>query len=665
MTTRTLPDWFEEDSWVPPPGAKEQTRVWDLMQRHGIGSFDELLERARDPHWFYPAAIDHLGLDWPVPYETLLDTSDGVPWARWFVGGRTNLAHLAVDRWLDGSLAGQPALIWDGEDGSTATYTFAELADQVARAAAGLNALGVGEGDVVAIYLPMVPEAAIAILAACRIGAIAAPAFSGFGADALAERLRIGNTKVVVCADGQFRAGKPVPMKSIVDDAIAQAPSVERVVVVPRVGEDVGMVAGQDVSWNRLVSGEPEGPMSMFEPETPCLLAFTSGSSGRPKGAVHCHGRLPYRLPIELAYNFDVHPGDRVMWVSDMGWIMGPGILIGALTVGAAFVMLEGGFDYPEPDRLWKMTERHGISQLGLAPTIIRVLDGHGADLVEPYDLEPLRMLGSTGEPMTPTAWRWLHRHVGRGIRPIINISGGTEVGGAILSGNPIVPMPECRFAGASVGMAADVFDSSGQPVTEELGELVVTEPWPAMTWGFWEEPQRYIETYWSRWDDVWVHGDRAVRFDDGTWELPGRSDDLIKVAGKRIGPVEYESLATEVEGVLAAAAIGVPDPVKGEVAAVVILPTDDSTDGDALASDVEEHIVAALGKAMRPAVVVAVPEIPLTRSGKVHRRAVRGWLAGEDPGDLSNLENPHARAAIAAAAQRLGLRGDDNGEAT
>lgn len=659
-----LPDWFEEDRWVPPPGSVEKTRTWELMQRHSIDSFEELLERSLDPEWFYPAVIEHLELEWPVPYQAVLDTSEGVPWTRWFVGGRTNLTHLAVDRWATGDHADEPALIWDGEDGSSRVFTFRELAEQVSRVASGLHDRGISEGDVVTIYTPMIPEAVIAILATVRIGAIAAPAFSGFGAEALAERLQIGKAKAVVCADGQLRAGRQVAMKPIVDAAVEMSPSVKIVIVVPRLGTEVAMTPGRDVTWDEIAAADEMPDMPLFSPETPCLLAFTSGSSGRPKGAVHCHGRLPYRMPIEMAYNFDVRPGDRVLWVSDMGWIMGPGILIGALTVGAAFVMVEGAFDYPSPDRLWKVVEHHGVTQLGLAPTIVRVLASHGTHWVEPYELSSLRTLGSTGEPMTPATWRWLHRHVGRGTRPIINISGGTEVGGAILSGNPIVPMSECRFAGPSLGMAVDVFDKGGRSVTGQLGELVVTKPWPAMTWGFWGEPERYFETYWSSWENIWLHGDRAIRYSDGSWELPGRSDDLIKVAGKRIGPVEYESLATEVDGVLTAAAVGIPHPLKGEVAAVVLLKAPDcEADPDDLADRVLSHITASLGKAMRPHVVVTVPDIPLTRSGKVHRRAVRGWMSGVDPGDLSNLNNPESREAIVGAAARLRLQETEEDE--
>jgi len=644
--TRPLPPWFEEDRWVPPPGSVETTNVARLMARHGLDDYRDFLAQSLDPHWFYPAVIDDLGLDWPVPYERLFDTSEGIPWTRWFVGGRTNMTWLAVDRWVERGAGDRLALAFDGEDGTVRRLTFAELSDAVARVAGGLRELGVEAGDGVAVFMPMIPEAAIAILAANRIGAYAAPAFSGFGPDALAERIQIAEAKVLVTADGFLRGGRTVEMKPVADAAADRCPGLEHVVVAERLGLDWPR-QDRDVPWRRLAAADPDGPYEWFPPETPCYLGFTSGSTGRPKGAVHGHGRFPYRLPVEMAYCFDVRPGDVVTWTTDMGWVMGPGILTGALVCGAAFVLMEGGIDHPAPDRLWRTVERHGITMLGVAPTVIRMLAAHGPSWVEPFELESLRVIGSTGEPMTAPAWRWMHRHVGRGIRPIVDISGGTEVGCGLLVGSPVVPMRECRFAGHSPGIAATVFDDQGKPVVGELGELVVTAPWPSMTWGFWKEPDRYLQTYWSRWPDVWVHGDRAIIYEDGSAALPGRSDDLIKVAGKRVGPAEYESVAVEVPGVLAAAAVGIPDPVKGETAVVVCLPGTDAPPPEELEAAVAERITAAMGKPMRPSRVLVVDAVPLTRSGKVHRRALRGWLSGTDPGDLSNLDNPQVKETI------------------
>ncbi len=659
MTNRELPPWFREDRWVPPPGSIDELNVTRFMRAHGITDYARFIGRSiEDPSWFYPAAFEDLDLVWPEPYETLLDTSDGVAWARWFVGGRTNLAYLAIERWRERGRGGDEALIWEGEDGTTRTFTFDELGDAVSRAAAGLRALGVQRGDVVALYLPMIPEAAIALHAASRIGAIVSPSFSGYGVDALAERLILAEAKVLVTADGTFRGGERIEMHGIAQEAAERA-KVEHVVVVNRLSDD--HPAGSGVSWEELVGGGEDEPLEHFDTDTPCLLAFTSGSTGRPKGAIHTHGRMPYRVAIELAYCFDVRPGDRLNWVTDMGWIMGPFLVACPLVLGAAAFMLEGLPDHPEPDRLWTSVERHGVTHLGVAPTLIRAQAGYGSELVNEHDFGSLRVLGSTGEPMTAPAWRWLHRNVGRGVRPIINYSGGTEVGCGLLAGNPAVEMPECRFAGPTPAIAAAVFDEQGERVVGEVGELVVTEPWPSMTLGFWGGDERYIETYWSRWEDVWVHGDRAIEHPDGSWELPGRSDDLMKIAGKRVGPVEFEETATSVDGVLTAAAVGYPDETKGEVPVVVVLPDPNrDVDSDDLVARVQERITEALGKALRPAAVLLVEEIPLTRSGKVHRRVVRAGLTGEDPGDLSTLENPSARHALAAAREQLRDRGKD-----
>lgn len=650
----TLPEWFREDAWVPPPDATATTRVGRFLRAHGLADYHALLRRAEtDPEWFYPAAFDDLDLPWPVPYHTLVDTSPGLPWARWFVGGRTNLVDLAIERWRDAGEGDRVALVWQGEDGAEATWTFDELGDAVSRAAAGLRALGVGRGDVVALYLPMIPEAAIAFHAAARIGAIVAPAFSGYGVDALVERLRLSGAKILITADGTWRRGATVEMRPVADAAAAKVDSVETVVTVARLGL-APPTEGRHVAWDDLLAHGSDRELERFDADTPVLLAFTSGSTGRPKGAVHAHGRMPYRVAIELAYCFDLRPADRLTWVTDMGWIMGPFLVVCPLVLGASVVMLEGLPDHPRPDRLWQAVENHGITHLGLAPTIVRGLQAHGEALVEPYALDTLRVLGSTGEPFTVPAWRWLHRHVGRGTRPIINYSGGTEVGCGILAGSPIVETPETRFAGPTPGMPARVFDADGTPVVGELGELVIVGPWPAMTQGFWDEPQRYLDTYWSRWDDVWVHGDRAIEHPDGTWELPGRSDDLMKIAGKRIGPVEYESAAAEVDGVAAAAAVGIPDDVKGEVAVLVVLPHPSVEDLDALAGRVRTYVADVLGKAMRPAAVLVVDELPLTRSAKVHRRAARAWLTDQDPGDLSTLENPGSEGALRQARAQL-----------
>jgi acetyl-CoA synthetase len=657
MVEHPLPQWFEPDRWVPPPGTAEARRVARFMRIHGLSDYQRFLDRAvTDPEWFYRAAFEDLGLEWPGPYHTLYNDRDGVPSTRWFVGGRTNLSYLAVERWRTVGHKERVALVWEGDDGASLHLTFEQLGQLVERTAAGLRALGVVKGDVVALYVPMIPEAAIALLAIARIGAIAAPAFSGYAAEALRERLSIARAKVLITADGAIRRGAKVDLKTHADEAVKVCSSIEHVVVIGRLRQTVPMDLSRDLSWEALLNHGKDQPLEMFDTDTPWLLAFTSGSSGRPKGAVHTHGGLPYRVAVELAYNFDLDAGDRLLWITDMGWIMGPLTVAGVLSLGASLVMFEGSPDFPEPDRLWHVIDRYQITHLGLSPTVVRILSGHGSEWVNQHDLKSLRILGSTGEPWTASSWRWLHRYVGQGRVPIINWSGGTEIGCGILVGSPIVPMREGRFAGPAPGMAADVFDGAGNPVVGEVGELVLTRPWPSMTRGLWREPERYLETYWSHWPGVWFHGDRAIRHEDGSWQLLGRSDDVLKVAGRRLGPVEIESVVTESGEVMIAAAVGIPDPIRGEAVALVIVPPPSSrnNDPDALAHSLSDKVAHALGKPFRPAVVLVVDDIPLSRSGKVHRRAVRAWLTDTDPGDLSTVANIESKEAIVLARERL-----------
>lgn len=651
---RSLPEWFQEDRWVPPPGSVEARRVWTFMRANGHHDYSEFLRRTvDDQEWFYSAALADLGLDWPTPWEHLYDSGDGPAWTRWFVGGRTNLAWLAVDRWRTPEHGARRALVWEGEDGQVREWTYEQLGQWVERLAAGFLAHGVHSGDVVAMYLPPLPEAAAAMLALARIGAIVAPAFSGYGVQALTERITLVGATHLITADGYLRRGQSVDMKSIAD-AAADLAGVQQVFVVPRLGT-TAPARPRDVAWSELVNREPAEPHEWFTAEHPWLIAFTSGSSGRPKGAVHCHGRLPYRASIDAAYCFDMSDRSCLYWPSDMGWIIAPLGIVTSLILGGTHMLYEGVPTWPTPDKVWQLVRRHRVTHLGTSPTLVRQLAAHGSEHVDGYELESLEVLASAGEPMTSGAWRWLHRHVGRGVRPIMNHTGGTEIGCGLLSGSPVVPMHECQFAGPPPGMAVQVCDGQGLAVVGELGELAVSRPWPSMSFGFWNEPDRWSETYRSSWSGLYLHGDRAIQYPDGGWELPGRSDDVLKVGGKRIGPSEFEAIALAVPGVLGAAAVGVPDPVKGEAVIVLIEPAAGIADtAESLGAQVLARVEASLGKSFRPAKAVVVPELPLTRSGKVHRRALRGWLTGRDPGDLSNLENPASKAAIAQAGNRL-----------
>jgi acetyl-CoA synthetase len=622
------------------------------MRRYGIADFYELVQRSQDDiEWFWDAVVEDLGIDFFRPYQQVLDDSKGPQWPRWFVGGRINLAYNCVDRHAASADRSQShALLWEGEDGAIRDLDYAELAAEVARAASGLLALGVTEGDTVGVYMPMVPEAVIAMYACANIGAIYLPIFSGFGAPAIATRLNDAQARVLITADGFYRRGQKIAMKANADDAVAASPSVEHVVVFNRFGGEAFEcpMGARDVSWREAFGDRsPQCPPAELDPEAPFMIAYTSGTTGTPKGSVHVHGGFLVKIAQEVAYQLDVTPNDVLYWVTDMGWIMGPLEIVGGHAAGACVFMYEGAPNYPHADRLWSMIERHEISVLGISPTLIRALMPAGKDAVRAHDLSTLRILGSTGEPWNPEPYRWFSEVVGGGRCPIMNLSGGTEVGACFLGQSPVIPTKSCSLGTPSLGMAMDVYDSEGRPVRGEVGELVCTKPWPSQTRGFWKNPQRYIDTYWSRWPGVWVHGDWASIDQDGFWFLHGRSDDTINVAGKRIGPAEYESAAVDHPAVVECAAVGIPDEVKGEAVWCFCILRPGVDPSDDLRAEIKKVIATELGKAFTPSQIRFVEELPKTRSAKILRRAIKAKVLGEDPGDMSSLENPSALEAI------------------
>jgi acetyl-CoA synthetase len=633
--------------WQPSDDVLEHANVVRLMRRHGIDDYWELVRRSQDdPEWFWPAAIEDMGLEFTQPWTQVMDTSRGPAWSTWFVGGKLNLAWNCVHRWALGERADAVAAVGLGEDGSRQEWTFAELSAEVTRLAEGLRDLGVGPGDAVATYLPMSPQVAIASHACAHLGAIQVPIFSGFAAPAVAARLVDSEAKVVITADGSFRRGKRIPMKHVVGEAATESAHVERVVVWPRFGEDVS-VGERDVLWGDLVGGQP-GVLEPLEVESehPYLLTYTSGTTGRPKGVVHVQGGFLVSIAREAAYQADLHPDDVLHFSTDMGWIMGPWTVVGGGAMGCTIVYAEGAPDWP-PDRLWRLVEPERVSVLGLSPTLVRALIGHGDPEA---DLSSLRVFVTTGEPWNPDPYMWLYERVGGGRAPIINISGGTEVGACFLTPSVAIPIKSCSLGGPALGMAMDVVDAEGQPVRGEVGELVCREPFPGMTRGFWRDPERYLDTYWRRFPDVWVHGDWASIDEDGYWFLHGRSDDTLNIAGKRVGPAELESAAVAHPAVAEAAAVGVPHDVKGEVAWIFCVLAPGGEAGDELAAEVSDLVAKALGKAFRPDRVVFVAALPKTRSAKIVRRAVRAKALGTDPGDLSSLENPESLEEIAKA---------------
>jgi acetyl-CoA synthetase len=634
--------------WEPSADHIENANVTRLMRKHGIDDFHDLVRRSQeDIEWFWQAAIDDVGIEFFEPFSQMLDVADGIQFPRWFVGGKINLTYNCVDRWAV-ARGDAPAIVWEGEDAAVRTVTYSMLAKAVNKVANGLVALGVEPGDRIGVYLPMIPEAVIAMYAIAKIGAIYMPIFSGFGAPAVATRLNDAEAKVLFTADGFWRRGTRVPMKETADEAVAESPSIEKVIVAKRFADEETPMGNRDVFWSEVFrdqSGELDSPH--LDPETPFMIAYTSGTTGKPKGSVHVHGGFLVKIAQEVAYQLDVKADDLLYWVTDMGWIMGPLEMIGGHASGAAVFMYEGAPNHPAPDRLWSMIERHRVNILGISPTLVRALMPAGAEEVTKHDLSSLRILGSTGEPWNPEPYSWFSEVVGGGRIPIMNLSGGTEIGACFLGQSPVIPTKNSSLGTASLGMAMDVFDQDGKPVRGSVGELVCTKPWPAMTRGFWKNKQRYLDTYWSRWPDVWVHGDWASIDEDGFWFLHGRSDDTLNIAGKRIGPAEFESAAVEHPAVVECAAVGVPHSVKGETVwcFCILKPGVDPT--EELRKDIKGVIASELGKAFAPEQVRFVEELPKTRSAKILRRAIRAKVLGEDLGDLSSLENPSALEGI------------------
>ncbi|WP_298630355.1 AMP-binding protein [uncultured Thermus sp.] len=630
-----------EPVWYPKPEETRATRLFQFMEALGFEDYEAFyrysVEELED---FYGQFFTHLGIPWRKPYERAI--SGGFPLPQFFPGGRLNLVEAAL-RHEPTALA----LIHQTEEGGVRTLTYGELLPEVERVAAGLRALGVERGDRVGLWFPMGLEAAILLLAVSWLGAIAIPIFSGYAAEAAAVRLKDAKAKLLAVQDAFFRRGRRVDLLPEARKAqgLAETP---HLLVVRRLG--LPLEAGE-VDYATLQGG-PFPPEEM-ESMDPFMLIYTSGTTGRPKGTVHYHAGFPLKAALDLALLFDLREGDRLFWFTDLGWMMGPWAILGGLILGASVFLYDGAPDYPGPERLWRMVEDFRLTHLGLSPTLVRALIPLGEEPIRAHDLSSLRVLGSTGEPWNLEPYLWFFRVVGEERRPIVNYSGGTEVSGGILGNVLLKPIKPMGFNTPVPGMAAAVLDEEGKPAVGKVGELAVLKPWPGMTKGFWQDEARYLDTYFARIPGVWVHGDLALLDEEGHFFILGRSDDTLKVAGKRVGPAEVETAAIAHPALKECAAIGVPHPVKGEAIVLFAVLKPGYTPDPELAQGVADRVAQALGKPLRPEKVLFVPDLPKTRNAKVMRRVVRAAYLGQDPGDLSALENPEAVEAIRQAAQR------------
>lgn len=638
--------------WHPQAERIAQANITRFLAQAGLSSLEELQERATaDPAWFWDLAVKDLGIDWYRPYQQVMDVTNGAPWATWFRGGLMNIANDCVDKQVTAGRGEQIAVLYESEAGEIRSWRYVDLLSESNRLANGLRALGIGRGDRVGVFLPMIPETVAVIMAVAKVGAIFTPVFSGFAPQAVASRLADCGARLLITADGFSRRGKPINMKATADEACRLAPTVEKLLVVRCTGANVTWNPDRDVWYHELTDAHtPEFATEHMDPEEPLMLIYTSGTTGKPKGAVHVHGGFPIKGAQDMAHCFDVKPGDRMLWFTDLGWMMGPWLIFGTLMLGATCVLYDGAPDYPDPGRIWSVAERHRLTHLGLSPTVIRALMPHGEQWPLRHDLSSLSILGSTGEPWNPEPYRWFFEHVGKRRAPIINYSGGTEISGGIVCCVPTRPLKACSFNCAVPGMAVDVVDEAGRPVREAVGELVIRAPWPGMTRGFWQDANRYLESYWSRFNGLWVHGDWASVDADGFWYIHGRSDDTIKIAGKRIGPAEYESVLVGHPAVAEAATVGVPHPVKGEGAVCFVVLRPDMAPTDALRDELKERIAQEMGKPLVPEAIRFVSAVPKTRNAKIMRRVIKAAWLGESPGDLTALENPEAVEEIARA---------------
>ncbi len=638
----------QEIAWRPDDRTLANANLQRFMDRHGIESYDDLFRRSIDDiSWFWNAAIEDLGIVFSRPYDQVVDLSDGPAFPRWCVGGELNIVESMLEKWLHGPGASRVAVRWEGEEGATRTYTYAELDREVKRCAHALRSLGLGKGDAVGLLMPMTPELIVAFLAVIKIGGVVLPLFSGYGPGGIADRLKDGEAKALFTADGFFRRGGRISLKKTADEALISCPTVQHVIVLDRAGDrDVPWTRGRDHWWHELVSTAPaEAETEPTAAEDVLMIIYTSGTTGRPKGAVHTHCGFPIKAAQDMFQAMDLKPGETMYWMTDMGWMMGPWLVFGTLLIGATMVLYDGAPDYPDASRVWGLVERHGVTHLGVSPTLIRALRDKGTDPVRRHDVSSLRAAASTGSPWDPESWLWLFHNVLEGRKPILNYSGGTEISGGILSGNFFQPLKPCAFAGPVPGMDADVVDESGKSIREAVGELVIRQPWIGMTRGFKGDRERYLDSYWRRFPGVWVHGDFAAIDRDGLWYLLGRSDDTIKVAGKRLGPAEAEAALNTHPSVRESAAIGVPDEKKGQ--ALVAFCVVSGEPSETLRAELMNSIASQLGRALRPREILFVTSLPKTRNAKVMRRLIRAAYLQENTGDISSLEDPSTLDAI------------------
>ncbi len=611
------------------------------MKKHGMSTLEELSQKAKiDLEWFWESVDKDIGIVWDKPYTKTLDDSKGIAWSKWFIDGKTNIYKSSVEKFAKINPQ-KIAYYFVSEDGSTSKISYSELNSKVTKLANALKSLGVKKGDVIAIYLPMIEEAILAILAAAKIGAIQTTIFSGYSSQSLHVRLQDCKAKILFISDGFYRKGKPVSQKEIMETAIKNT-NIEKTIIVSYKGIDTFSESKDIIPFEKIMSSHDDSCVTeIMDSEDPLFILYTSGTTGNPKGVIHSHGGFSVFAGHQSAYLIDMNENDILFWPADIGWITGQvWNVYGLLIMGASAVIYDGAIDYPTPNRIWQMLSEYDATIFGISPTAVRLFKKNNAEPRKSFSLDKIKNIPTTGEPLDEDSWWWLFDKVGNKKIPIMNLSGGTEIGGAMLSVFPGMKLkPSC--VGIPVpGMNLDVFDDDGNPVRNENGYLVIKSPWPAMTRGLLNDNTRYIETYWSRFENVWFHGDYVFVDKDNLWYMRGRTDDVINIAGHRMSTAEIEQTVISHEKISDAASIAIPDEITGE--AIVIFFVTDNKSETGLETEISNYVSEKIGKVAKPKFVVQMSDLPKTRTGKIMRRVLKSKLLGMDMGDLSSLENPN-----------------------
>jgi acetyl-CoA synthetase len=636
--------------FIPTKAQKENSNIYKFMKKHNVSTLEQLSEKANnDLEWFWKEVERYIGIIWDKPYQKVMDISHGLPWTRWFVEGKTNIYKSSVEKFSKIS-PNKVAYTFVSEDGKTSKITYLELDKKVCKLANSLKSLGVKKGDVVAIYLPMIEESILAILASAKIGAIQTVIFSGYSSDSLQFRLQDCKAKILFVCDGFKRKGKPISQKNAVEAATKNT-NIEKIIVVPYMGIDVYKKSENTICYNDLVSSHSESCFTeITSSEDSLFILYTSGTTGRPKGVVHVHGGFSVFVGHQAAFLIDTTENDVIFWPADIGWITGlVWNVYGLLIQGASAIIYDGALDFPNFNRIWDMLHDYDVTIFGISPTAVRLFKKNNVQPLKLHSLDKIKNIPTTGEPLDAESWKWLFEKVGNKKIPIMNLSGGTEIGGAILSVFPGMKLKPSTVGIPCPGINLDVYDDNGNSVREKDGYLVIKSPWPAMTNGLLHDDQRYLQTYWSRFENIWFHGDYVFVDNDGLWYMKGRTDDVINVAGHRMGTAEIEHVAISHEKISDAASIAIPDEITGEAIILFVVPEGklESNLGD----EISDHISEKIGKIAKPKMVYVLSELPKTRTGKILRRLLKAKLLGLDLGDLSSLENPQVLEEI----QKLG----------